>query len=119
MAPLATHPLVILPEVLNLLPLIGREFGSEREEEASVSLFQFRARLCDLVDLAHDCGLVGLIGFDERLHGNFSFFDICAQVDELFAVLLEDVVHGFPLIVGELELFDDLWIVPPATKLIV
>ena len=119
MAPFAIHSLVVLPEVLHLFPLIGRQLCAQGEEEAGIRLFQFGTGLGHLVNLRHDCRLVWLVGAHQRLHGDLRFFKICAEVYELFAVVLKDAIHRLALILSEFKSLNDLWIVPPATELVV
>jgi hypothetical protein len=107
------HHLVVLAKFLHLLPLIRRKLRPERKQKTRIRLFQFSARLRYLVDLLKRCGLVGLIVTHQGFKRQFCFLQVCAQIDQLFAMLLEDTVHCFALIISQLQFLYDFRIVPP------
>jgi len=65
------------------------------------------------VDLLQNPLRVGRIGGEQRLHDDLLLFQIGLQVDQLDAVLLDDVVHAFLLVGGEVERLDDVGLAPP------
>ena len=108
------HP---LPVGLQLLPLLRREFGAKRQQEARIGLFQFGARLSHLVDLRQNPGLIGLVLAHQRFHAQLSLIHAGPQIDQLFAVLQKNSIHRLPLIVGQLQIRHYPWIVPPLSML--
>src|SRR6266567_1395986 len=108
------HLLALRTGGLELLPLVGGELGSDGQQKARIRLLKLGTGLGDLVDLGQDLLFVGLIGADERFHAEFGLVDGAAHVDELLAMLQQNVIHAFALILGQVELFDHGGIVPPA-----
>ncbi len=77
--------------------------------------FELSAGLGGVVDLREDLVGVRLIGREHGAHLGLLLFEVGAQVHELGAVLLEDIVHTLLLVRGEGQLLDEIGIVPPDT----
>ena len=117
--PALTRPAVVLlrmvtAERLYLLPLIRCQFAAKRKQEARIRLFQLRSRLCHIVDLRQDSGLVRLVLAHQRLHPQLSFVHCRPKIYELLAMLQQNGVHRLPLIVSKLQRRYNLRIVPKA-----
>jgi hypothetical protein len=111
---LAHSAFMVGPEGLDQLPLVWRELAANGQQIARIGLFELRAGLRHLVDLAQDLGLIGLVVAHQRLHCQLGFFDIAPQVDQRFPMLKKNAVKTFALVVGQLQPLHDLGIVPPA-----
>ena len=98
------------------LPLFHTEHTPDGEHHHSVFFFQFAARGEHHVNLRPDFGFIGTIGLDERLEKGFLALDVVLQVDELQAVLQEVFLDLRDLRLSELELADDVGILPPLAK---
>src|SRR6185312_819231 len=90
-------------EVLDLFPLGGSQLHADVEQEIRICLLQRRARAHYLVDLRFDGRTVRLVGVHQRLHFQLGLFQVSPQVDELFAMLEQNVVQFLLLIRGDLQ----------------
>lgn len=97
---------------LHLLPLVGGQLAANRQQKTGIRFFQLGPGLSDLVDRRQNGRFVRLIGLHQRLHGDFSFLEICVEIDQLNAMVLHDAIHRFALIVRELELRNNSGIIP-------
>lgn len=94
-------------------PLFLREHVPQRQLQARVGFFEFRARLRDTIDLREDFGIVGLGRVHQRFQRRFFFLKIRAEVDQPQAVPLEDIVHLALLIGCKFQQPDHVRVVPP------
>src|SRR5579864_2762752 len=91
---------------LHLFPLIRCEYPPHLPQHSGVGFLQLRARLGDTVDLRQHLGVVGRIGGHQRLQNQLFFLEGRLQVDELQAMLLENVIDTFLLLSGEIQSLD-------------
>jgi hypothetical protein len=98
---------------LERLPLLRRQHVAERQLQARVGFLKFGARLRDAVDLREDFRIVQLRCLHQWIERGFFPRDGGVQVDQLHALLLENIVHLFALIGREAQLFRHLRVVPP------
>lgn len=94
-------------------PLVRGENGADAEEHAGMRFFELGAGLSGVVDLREDLIGVRLIGGEHGAHLGLLLFEAGAQVHELRAVLLKDVIHALLLVGGKVQLLDQIRIVPP------
>jgi hypothetical protein len=88
-------------QVAKLLPLTDSEDAANREQHLGIRLFQVGSRLSNLIDLGDHLRFVGLIGFNQRLQDRFLFLQGSVQIDELQAVILEDLLDLLNLFIAD------------------
>jgi hypothetical protein len=100
---------------LQLLPLVRGQLAANRQKETRIPFFQLSPSLRHLVNLGQDLAFIRLIVAHQRFHLNFGLLHTGTQVNQLLAMLLHDVVHSLPLLVGQLQPLYKLRIIPPAS----
>jgi hypothetical protein len=89
--------------VPKLLPLIYGEDAADRQQHHRIRLFQAGAGLGDLIDLGGHLRLHRLVGLHQRLQDRFLFLQVSVQIDELQAMILEDLLDFRDLIVANAD----------------
>lgn len=103
-------------EGAELFPLALGHESADAQEHARVRFFKLCASLGEAIDLGVDLRFVGMFGLHERFHHLFLLMQSGMKLSEGGAVLLEDFVHSFLLIRGEVQLLRDVGVVPPFAR---
>src|SRR5579871_6120890 len=97
-------------------PLVERENVTLAQHQAGFGFFELRTRRGDAIDLRQNFRIVELRGLHQRIECGFFFVQRCVQVDQTIAALLEDIIELLLLIGRKLQLFDNLWAIPPFSR---
>ena len=91
-------------QVPELLPLSHGEDPANREKHLCIRLFQVGSCLGNFIDLGDHLRFVGLIGLNQWLQDRFLLLQGSVQINELQAVILEDLLDPLDLVIVDPDL---------------